>query len=109
MKRNDLNIVKCFIFKIIQSVREADDEIIYMLNERKCFGVMAQDSDFVVAQGAFHYFSIKDLNINTMETIEYRRDYLCQKLSLQPSLLPIFATLCGNDVIRVSIKKSGKE
>lgn len=83
-------------------IREGEEELFSYMKREKCFGVLARDSDFLIPDGVLHVFSTWHLNICTLDTWEYCRDKLIAKLSLSPELLPIFATLCGNDHVFVS-------
>ncbi|RZF37913.1 hypothetical protein LSTR_LSTR005413 [Laodelphax striatellus] len=81
------------------SVRENDEEIALFARKNNCFGILAQDTDFIIYGGAKYYFSMKKLNLNTMETIIYDREKLAEKLGIKVDLLPLFSSLSGNDIM----------
>ncbi|XP_039289299.1 constitutive coactivator of peroxisome proliferator-activated receptor gamma isoform X2 [Nilaparvata lugens] len=81
------------------SVKENDEEIALYAKKNNCFGILAQDTDFLIYGGAKYYFSAKKLNLNTMETILFDREKLAETLSIKVELLPLFSTLSGNDIM----------
>lgn len=83
-------------------MKEADDEIMEFIAGHSCFGVLSQDSDYLIAEGILNYFSAEHLTLRTLRTVTYRRENLARELGLEPWQLPYFATLSGNDVVTVS-------
>ncbi|XP_013393656.1 uncharacterized protein LOC106161297 [Lingula anatina] len=99
-----LGIYTQFILKelgvtVISSTGEADQEIFQYCQQHNCFGILSQDSDFIVYNTLSDFFSVADLNLKKMTTTKYDRMLLCEHLKLDLNQLPILGTLMGNDVI----------
>lgn len=54
---------------------------------------------FSLMTGSWRYWSIKNINREKYTTLEYNKEALRAKLSLSMAQLPLFATLCGNDIV----------
>lgn len=81
--------------------RECDSEIArYAYENMDVLAVLANDSDFLIFAGHWRYFSLKDINVNTLDTIEFSRTALRSFLDLNDQQLIILATLNGNDIIK---------
>lgn len=61
--------------------------------------VIADDTDFLIYEGNWKYWSARNLKFDEMTTMEYSRSALRVALGLAQKQLPIFATLSGNDII----------
>lgn len=61
--------------------------------------VVADDTDFLIYEGNWKYWSARNLNLVQLTTMEYCRPALRTALGLAQKQLPFFATLAGNDVI----------
>lgn len=85
--------------KVIQSLTENDIEIITYAKKNKSFAIMSQDSDFIIANAAQYYLSIKHLDLDTMSTYLYDGNVLAKVHDLKPNQLPLFATLLGTDLM----------
>ncbi|XP_066298425.1 constitutive coactivator of peroxisome proliferator-activated receptor gamma-like [Branchiostoma lanceolatum] len=89
--------------RVYHSLVEADREIAEFAFSSDCFGILSQDSDFLIYDmGAASYFSTQNLKRqknNHITTVRYRVDVLCEHLGLEQSDLPLLACLLGNDVI----------
>ncbi|XP_014258778.1 constitutive coactivator of peroxisome proliferator-activated receptor gamma-like [Cimex lectularius] len=81
------------------STEECDLEIARYAKLNNCFAILAQDTDFVIYEGARHYWSGKHLNLRRMTTKEYSRQNLARCLQLSTQDLPLLASLIGNDII----------
>ncbi|XP_075226314.1 constitutive coactivator of peroxisome proliferator-activated receptor gamma-like [Lycorma delicatula] len=101
-----LGNVARFLFKtefgceVHVSVKENDEEIAEFARKENCFAVLAQDTDFVILEGAKYYLSMANLRLTTMETTLYDRSELAVALSLDKKYLPLLATLMGNDIVK---------
>lgn len=62
--------------------------------------IIADDTDFLIYEGNWKYWSAKNLKFADLTTMEYNRSALRRELGLAQKQLPIFATLSGNDIIR---------
>ncbi|XP_022083015.1 constitutive coactivator of peroxisome proliferator-activated receptor gamma-like isoform X2 [Acanthaster planci] len=84
---------------VYSSVIEADRAIFQFYRKYQAFGVLGQDSDFLVYD-IHNYFSLNSLQFERrLEVKRYDRGRLCRQLCLQPFHLPLLACLMGNDVI----------
>ena len=84
--------------EVIKSVIEADKEVFRYYKKYRCFGVLSQDSDFLIFD-IDHYFSSISLDLKTLRIKMYNKQVLCRHLGLHPSLLPLLACILGNDTI----------
>ncbi len=80
------------------SVREGDFEISEYALSHNCMGILGQDTDFVIYD-TVPYLSINKLSLNSMTTVLFSRERLCQVLKLHMTDLPLLACLLGNDVV----------
>ena len=85
------------------SVSDCDVEMAHFAWKEDCFAILSQDTDFVILQGAHHFLTVQDLNLETMTTHEYSREGLLKFLGLEPQQLCLLASLLGNDIIPFSI------
>lgn len=80
--------------------RECDSEIAKFAIENNAFVVLAEDSDFLIFKGDWKYFSLNELNIDTLKTKEYNRYALWNFLGLKNFFqMAMLATLSGNDLV----------
>lgn len=80
------------------TVREADYEIASYARQHSCMGILGQDSDFIIYDSA-PYLSVAKLRIDSLTTVLYDRQMLCQTIGLDVTQLPLLACLLGNDVV----------
>lgn len=92
--------------KVIQSLTENDIEIITYAKRNKSFAIMSQDSDFIIADAARYYLSIKHLDLNTMSTHLYDGNVLARVHDLKLIQMPLFATLLGTDLMDQEILRN---
>lgn len=78
---------------------ECDAEISKFALENDCLAILAQDSDFIIYEGAEYYWSMKNFDLDTMTTLNYDRIKLANSLRIPPQHLPLVASLMGNDVV----------
>ncbi|EAT43560.1 AAEL005000-PA [Aedes aegypti] len=81
--------------------RECDQELAAFASKVNAFAIISNDSDFLIYEGNWRYWSSRDLDIDTLETLEYNRHALLQYLGLTFAQMPLFATLCGNDIVKL--------
>ncbi|XP_053721499.1 constitutive coactivator of peroxisome proliferator-activated receptor gamma isoform X1 [Synchiropus splendidus] len=84
--------------KVFCSVQEADYEIASYALREECIGILGLDSDFIIYDSA-PYLSVTKLHMDTLTTVKYDRQKLCQKLELSLPQLPLLACILGNDVV----------
>lgn len=102
-------LIDCGV-KVLQCAREADALIAAMANHLKC-AVISQDSDFFVFDLPYGYIpydtinqNVRCLTNNTTTNYLLTKIYHARKLvaafpGLDVKLLPLFATLTGNDFV----------
>lgn len=88
------------IFQVHVSIKENDEELAEYARRENCFAILAQDTDFVILEGAKYYLSMEGLQLPTMETTLYDRSALADSLNIDIKLLPLLATLMGNDIVK---------
>jgi hypothetical protein len=84
------------------SVSDCDVEMAHFAWKEDCFAILSQDTDFVILQGARHFLTVQELNLETMTTYEYSREGLLKFLGLEPQQLCLLASLLGNNIVPVS-------
>ena len=102
--RAALKSCECTVFN---SFGEADREIAQYCIDHDAYGVLGQDSDYFIYPLTRH-FGTKNLSVRDREVVmvEHNLGAITKALGLELSRLPVFAALCGNDVLDVSILKS---
>ncbi|XP_041799062.1 constitutive coactivator of peroxisome proliferator-activated receptor gamma isoform X2 [Chelmon rostratus] len=84
--------------EVFCSVQEADYEIASYARLHGSMGILGQDSDFIIYDSA-PYLSVAKLRIDSLTTVLYDRQRLCQTIGLAVTQLPVLACLLGNDVV----------
>ncbi|XP_032374758.1 constitutive coactivator of peroxisome proliferator-activated receptor gamma isoform X3 [Etheostoma spectabile] len=84
--------------EVFCSVREADYEIASYARQHGSMGILGQDSDFIIYDSAL-YLSVAKLRIDSLTTVMYHQQRLCQTIGLTVTQLPLLACLLGNDVV----------
>ena len=67
--------------------------------ENNGLAILTNDTDFLIFDGDWHYWSIKWLNIDKMTTREFIREVFKRHVSLSYEQLKLFATIGGNDIL----------
>ncbi|XP_029730843.2 uncharacterized protein LOC109408717 [Aedes albopictus] len=80
--------------------KECDQELAAFACKVNALAIISNDTDFLVYEGSWKFWSSNELNIDTLETLEYNRQALLETLGLTFAQMPLFATLCGNDIIK---------
>lgn len=88
------------------SVSDCDVEMAHFAWKEDCFAILSQDTDFVILQGARHFLTVQELNLETMTTYAYSREGLLKFLGLEPQQLCLLASLLGNNIIPFSKLKN---
>ncbi|KAK2887861.1 single-strand DNA endonuclease ASTE1-like [Channa argus] len=90
-----------------QSFGEADPRIASLANELGC-PVLSHDSDFYIydLEGGFlpfhpKIFEWKNIQNGQISANRYRRSEFCTRFSIDPALMPVFASMAGNDYSRL--------
>lgn len=86
---------------VVSMTKECDAEIAqFACNNPSVIAVIAEDSDFLIFPGNWRYFSTQNINLETLETVEYSRTTLRRFLALNDHQLTILATIGGNDIVK---------
>ncbi|XP_063321055.1 protein asteroid homolog 1-like [Pelmatolapia mariae] len=88
-----------------QSLGEADPEIFFAANQKQC-AVLSIDTDFCiydVYKGFLHlkHFEWKRKKDGKIPAKLYTRSKFCEHFNLDPALMPVFASIAGNDYSRL--------
>lgn len=90
----------------VQCMAEADREIASLANEWSC-PVLTSDSDFFIFDLKGGCFPVKEFQWKTVTECSqyipaqmYSADHFCAHLRMKKELLPLFATMCGNDWVQ---------
>lgn len=78
---------------------ECDLELAQYAYQNCAMAVLGQDSDFLIFNGGWQYWSTDNLDLHTLTTICYSKPALCRDLGLSQDQLCLFATLAGNDLV----------
>lgn len=87
--------------KLIKSeLKDCDTEIArFAINNQRVLAVLADDTDFLIFPGKWRYFSVRNLNYLSFETMEYNRIALRRYLNLNDDQLIILSSINGNDIV----------
>ncbi|XP_073484110.1 constitutive coactivator of peroxisome proliferator-activated receptor gamma [Aquarana catesbeiana] len=84
--------------QIICTQVEGDYEAAAYALQHNCLGILGEDSDYIIFNTA-PYFSINKLRLDSLVTLMYSREHVCEELRIRISDLPLLACLLGNDVV----------
>jgi hypothetical protein len=86
---------------IVTVTKECDAELVrYANNDPSVVAILADDTDFLVFPGRWRYLSLKQLNFETLVTLEYDKRALRLHLGLDDIQLRVLSTIGGNDIIQ---------
>ncbi|XP_062554493.1 uncharacterized protein LOC134219690 [Armigeres subalbatus] len=85
---------------IISIMNECDQEMAAYAKKMKAMAIISNDTDFMIYEGFWRYWSAKDINFDTLDTKAYNRVALVKNLGLSFQQMRLFATLGGNDIIK---------
>lgn len=85
---------------IVTVTKECDAELVQYANRVQAMAVLADDSDFLVFSGNWRYWSLRKINMDTLETLEYNKLALRRYLNLSIEQMKVLATLGGNDILQ---------
>lgn len=85
---------------IVTVDKECDTEMAqFACNNQRVLAIMADDSDFLIFPGKWRYFSLRELNMETLDTKEFSRTAIRDYLQLNDKEMVLLSTLNGNDLI----------
>lgn len=76
---------------------DCDAELAKYARDNKALAMIGNDSDFLIFEGDWEYWSASDMNIDNYTTLAYNRRVLIDNLRLTYKQMPVFATLMSND------------
>jgi hypothetical protein len=86
--------------RIVTVTMECDAELAqYACNNPSVIAVLADDTDFLIFPGKWKYFSVLNMNVETLTTMEYSRTALRNHLNLNDKQLLVLSTIAGNDIV----------
>jgi hypothetical protein len=85
----------------IACYNECDLAVAAFASKHNALAVIADDSDYLMFEGNWRYWSAEQLNLTYLTTMEYDRDALRTYLGLSWLQMQIFASLAGNDRIKL--------
>lgn len=81
---------------------DCDAELAKYARDHNALAVIAHDSDFLIFEGYWEYWSAVDIDVNALTTVEFNRKALRQHLQLTHKQMPLLATLMGNDYTKAN-------
>lgn len=84
----------------ISVIKECDQELATYAKQVGALAIISNDTDFMIYEGFWQYWSAKDLNFETLNTMGYNRLALVKNLGLSFKQMRLLATLGGNDIIK---------
>lgn len=90
------DVLGCQVYTCLD---ECDKAVAEYAKKHGAMGILGQDSDYIIYNTSYYYFSINHLNLETLDTIMYDRNALARVLRLSVDQLPVLSCLIGNDVI----------
>uniref|UniRef100_A0A336MBB3 CSON013630 protein n=1 Tax=Culicoides sonorensis TaxID=179676 RepID=A0A336MBB3_CULSO len=92
-------IAKEFGPLIISMEFECDSVLAAYATKNNAYAVLTDDTDFLIYPGNWKVWSIKALDKYKFNTLQYNPVTLRRALGLTELQMPLFAALCGNDII----------
>jgi hypothetical protein len=93
--------VKSYGKTIYSVTKECDAEIAkYATENSSVIAVLGDDTDFLIFGGSWRYWSIREIDIESLSTKEYSRNALRNELNLDDQQLAVLSTIAGNDFVR---------
>lgn len=84
--------------QIICTQVEGDYEAAAYALQHNCLGILGEDSDYIIFN-TVPYFSVNQLRLDSLVTLMYSRENLCEELGIRVADLPLLACLLGNDFV----------
>ncbi|CAD7091866.1 unnamed protein product [Hermetia illucens] len=86
----------------VSVLNDCDVEAAEYATKNDALAILTNDTDYLIFEGPWHFWSSTDLNINTLTTNKFNRDALRAHLNLRSEQMAIMATLAGNDFVSSS-------
>lgn len=94
----------CYVKSSFQS--ECDLELAQYATQNNALAIFGQDSDFMIFEGDWQYWSTEFLDWKTLNTICYNRPALRFHLGLSQEQMCLLASLAGNDIVEFDSLKN---
>lgn len=78
---------------------DPDAVLAQFASRMNAMAVIAQDSDLIIFERTWQYWSVKCLNLQELTTLEYSRSALRKYVFLTQQQMHLWASLVGNDII----------
>lgn len=86
---------------ILSLTKECDRELAQFASSNPAvIAILADDSDFLIFPGSWQYWSLNQLDLQTLTTMEFSRTALRNHLKLKDKQLIVLSTIAGNDIIK---------
>ena len=86
------DILGCPVYTCLD---ECDKAVAEYAKKHGAMGILGQDSDYIIYNTSYYYFSINHLNLETLDTIMYDRNALARMLRITVDQLPVLSCLIG--------------
>lgn len=80
---------------------ECDMAIADYANKNNALAVVGDDTDFIIFEGNWKYWSTADLDMQNITTMEYNKIGLREHIGLSPQQMPLFAALYGQNYLKI--------
>ncbi|XP_055643100.1 uncharacterized protein LOC129779567 [Toxorhynchites rutilus septentrionalis] len=87
---------------IISYEMECDQQLAAYATNANALAILSNDTDYMIFAGQWHLWSSRDINFQTMSTLEYNRRALQETLQLSYPQMALLASLAGNHTIAYS-------
>lgn len=68
--------------------------------ENEAFAVFTENLDFLIYEGEYRVWFVNNIDFEQMTTRELHKVNFCKKLGLTTAQMPVFAMMCGNEVMK---------
>lgn len=93
-------MAKKFGTLFVAVTKECDSELArYACNNPSTLAIFADDSDYLIFEGKWRYFSFSSMNFEDLTTLEYNKAALRRSLDLTDEQMKTLSTLAGNDIM----------
>nr|XP_019539584.2 uncharacterized protein LOC109410481 [Aedes albopictus] len=89
----------------VTMTHECDQELAAHATKVNALAIISNDSDFLIYEGSWKYWSSREIQLPTLVTMEYNRAALVRHLDLSFQQMPLLATLSGNDIMPFDVVK----
>lgn len=84
---------------------ECDRELARYATDNNAMAVFSDDSDFIIFEGEWKLWSVKEMKMSLLITRQFNRDVVFEHFGLERRQLALLATLMGNDFTKAAFKE----